>query len=33
MVNGIESGRQVKQGQSCNLSLVHTNNYIFMYFQ
>ena len=31
--NGVESGRQVKQGQRCNLTLIHTNNYIVMYFQ
>ena len=33
MVNGVESDREVKQGQSCNLTLVHTNNYIVMHFQ
>ena len=33
MVNGVESGRQVMQGQSRNFPLVHTNNDIIMYFQ
>ena len=33
MVNGVESGRQVKQGQSRNFTLVHTNNDIVIHFQ
>ena len=33
MGDGVENGRQVKQGQSCNLTLVHTNDEIVMYFQ
>ena len=33
MVNGVEGGRQVKQGQSRNFTLVHTNNDVVMYFQ
>ena len=32
MVNGVEGGRQVKQGQSCNFTLVHTDIDINMYF-
>ena len=32
-INGVESDQQVKQGQSCNFTLVHTNNDIVMYFQ
>ena len=31
MVNGVESDRQVKQGQSRNFTLVHTNNDIVIY--
>ena len=32
MINGVKSGRQFKQGQSRNFTLVHTNNNIAMYF-
>ena len=33
MVNGVEGGRQVKQDQSRNFTLIHTNNDIAMYFK
>ena len=33
MGNGGENGRQIKQGQSCNLTLLNTNDDIVMYFQ
>ena len=33
MVNGVEVGRQVKQGQNRSFTLVRTNNDIVMYFQ
>ena len=33
MVYGVESAWQVKQGQSCNITLVYTNNNTVMYFQ
>ena len=32
MVNGVESGRQVKQRQTRNFTLAHNNNDIVMYF-
>ena len=33
MGNGVKNGRQVKQGRSCNLTLVNTNDDIGLYFQ
>ena len=34
MVNDVESSRQVKQSQSRNFTLVHTNNdIVIMYFK
>ena len=33
MVNGVEGGRQVKQCQSRNFTIVYTNNDIAMHFQ
>ena len=33
MVNGVEDSKPVRQSQSPNFTLVHTNNDIAMYFQ